>query len=48
MIVELVNSGIKAKQVSEDYALNTSIIRRQRREYATQSGDFSKKEGIIS
>jgi len=43
MIVELLKSGIKAKQVSEEYSLNVSMIGRWRREYAAKSGDFSKK-----
>ena len=43
MIVELLNSGIKAKQVSLDYGLNASMIGRWKREYKSKSGDFSKK-----
>jgi len=43
MIVELLQSGIKATQVSQEYGLNISMIGRWRREYATKSGDFSKK-----
>ncbi len=43
MIVELLNSGIKGQQVSTDYGLNESMIGRWRREYASKSGDFSKK-----
>jgi len=46
MIVELLNSGIKTKQVSNDYSLNVSMISRWRREYATKSGDFSKKREV--
>ena len=48
MIVELLNSGIKAKQVSDEYCLNVSMIGRWRREYASKSGDFSKKREISS
>ena len=48
MIVELLNSGIKAKQVSDEYSLNASMIGRWRREYASKSGDFSKKREISS
>jgi transposase len=44
MIVELLNSGIKAKQISEDYDLNAAMIRRWKREYTTKFGDFSKKK----
>jgi len=46
MIVELLQSGIKATQVSQEYGLNISMIGRWRREYATKSGDFSKKREI--
>jgi len=48
MIIELLNSGIKTKQVSEDYSLNLSMVVRWKREYKLKSGDFSKKEGHIS
>jgi len=43
MIVELLRSGINTKQVSEDYGLNISMIGRWRREYESNSGDFSIK-----
>jgi len=46
MIVELLHSGVKAKQVSEDYGLNVSMIGRWRREHAAKSGDFSKKKEL--
>ena len=46
MIVELLKSGIKAKQVSDEYSLNVSMIGRWRREYTAKSGDFSKKREI--
>jgi len=45
-IVELLNSGIKTKQVSEDYGLNMSMIGRWKREYKLKSGDFSKKREV--
>ena len=45
-IVELLNSGIKTKQVSEDYGLNMSMIGRWKREYKLKSGDFSKKRVV--
>ena len=45
-IVELLSSGIKAKQISEDYALNISMINRWKREYKLKSGDFSKKKEL--
>lgn len=43
MIAELLISGRKVKEVSEEYNLNDSMIRRWRREYEAKSGDFSKK-----
>ncbi len=46
MISELVISGIKTKQVSEDYKLDQSMIRRWKREYLSKSGDFSKKKEL--
>jgi transposase len=46
MIVELLNSGIKTKQVSEDYNLSLSMVGRWKREYKLKSGDFSKKKEI--
>lgn len=46
MIVDLLKSGLMVKQVSEDYGLNASMIRRWRREYEAKSGDFSKKREV--
>ena len=46
MIVELLKSGIKVKEISEEYEIHDSIIRRWRREYEAKSGDFSKKREI--
>ena len=43
MIVELLKSGRKAKELSDEYEINDGIIRRWRREYEAKSGDFSKK-----
>jgi transposase len=43
MIVELLNSGIKTAQVSNDYGLNVNTINRWKREYKSRFGDFSKK-----
>lgn len=43
MIVELLNSGRRVKEVSDEYSLNDSMIRRWKREFETKSGDFSKK-----
>ena len=44
MIVELINSGQSIQTVSEEYSLHDSILRRWRREFKAQSGDFSKKK----
>lgn len=46
MIVELLNSGRKAKEVSEEYGLNDSMLRRWKREHLAKSGDFSKKREV--
>jgi transposase len=46
MIVDLLNSGIKTKQVSEDYSLSLNVIGRWRREYKLKSGDFTKKKEL--
>ena len=48
MIVELLKSGRKVKEVSEEYDLNDSMVRRWRREYEIKSGDFSKKREVSS
>lgn len=44
MIVELLQYGIRAQQVNEDYGLNVSMIGRWRQEYISKSGYFTKKE----
>ena len=46
MIVELLESGRKVKEISDEYSINGGIIRRWRREYEAKSGDFSKKREI--
>ena len=46
MIVELLNSGIKTKQVSEEYNLSLNMIGRWRREYKLKFGDFTKKKEL--
>ena len=43
MIVELLESGIKTQQVSNEYGVNASMIGRWKREYKSKFGDFSKK-----
>lgn len=45
-IVELLKSGLKLRQVSEDYGIHTSVISRWRREFEAKSGDFSKKREL--
>jgi len=47
MIVELLQFGHQVKNVSEDYGLNDSMIRRWRREYEGDRPAFTGK-GVIS
>jgi transposase len=44
MIVELLNSDIKTKQVREDYGLGLCMFRRWKREYKLKFRDFTKKK----
>lgn len=46
MLVELLNSGRKVQEVSDEYGLNGNMLRRWRREYEAKSGDFSKKRDV--
>lgn len=46
MIVELLKSGRSTKEISLEYDLNDSMIRRWRREYELNSGDFAQKKGL--
>lgn len=46
MIAELIISGKKAKEVSEEYNIQDGVIRRWRREYEAKSGDLSKKRVV--
>jgi transposase len=46
MIVELVKSGRKVKDLAEEYGLDQSMIRRWRRQYEAKSGDFNKKQEL--
>jgi len=46
LIVELIKSGRTAKELSEEYGLNDSMIRRWRREHESNSGDFTKKKEL--
>lgn len=45
-IIDLLKTGLKVKQLSEDYGVHTSVIGRWRREYEAKSGDFSKKRQL--
>lgn len=44
MIVELLKSGSKPKDIGEEYGLNPGMISRWKREFSARSGDFSKKK----
>lgn len=46
MLVELLESGKTAKELSEEYNINSGIIRRWKREFKAKSGDFSKKREL--
>ena len=46
MLVELLNSGRKVHEVSDEYGLNCNMLRRWKREYEAKSGDFSKKREV--
>lgn len=44
MIVELLKSGIRPKDLGKEYGFNPRMINRWKREFALRSGDFSKKK----
>jgi transposase len=44
MLVELLKSGSKPKEMGEEYGLNLGMISRWKQEFAASSGDFSKKK----
>lgn len=46
MIVELLNSGRTAKELSFEYDIEYSNVHRWKREYQAKSGDFSKKREL--
>lgn len=48
MIVELLNSGRTIKEISTEYQLNDSMLRRWRREFILKSGDFGKKKELTA
>ena len=43
MIAELLNSGRKVREITEEYGVESSCIRRWGKEFKEKSGDFSKK-----
>ena len=46
MIVELLKSGQKIKDISIEYDLNDGMVRRWRREFELKKGDLSKKKEL--
>lgn len=46
MIVELLKSGIKTRQIGDEYGLEINMINRWRREYESKMGDFSKRREL--
>ena len=46
MIVELLKSGIRTRQISDEYSLDINMINRWRREYKSKMGDFSKRREL--
>jgi transposase len=46
MVVELLKSGRSAKELSDEYTINSGVIRRWRREFEVKSGDFYKKRVV--
>ena len=46
MLVDLLKSGRTAKELGDEYSINSSTIRRWRREYEAKSGDFTKKREV--
>ena len=48
MIVELLELGRSSKELSIEYEIEPSNIRRWRREYAENNGDFTKKKELTS
>lgn len=46
MIVQLVHSDTSVRQISEDYNLNDSMVRRWRREYESRKEGFTGHDNI--
>jgi transposase len=47
MIVELLQSGQKIKDISIEYDLNDGMVRRWLREFDVKKRDFSKSENYL-
>ena len=45
-MVELVNSGRSVKEIGDEYGIAPNLLRRWRREYASKSGDMTKKREL--
>lgn len=46
MLVDLLKSGKRVKELSEEYEINESVIRRWKREFEERDGDFTKKKEL--
>lgn len=46
MIVELIQSGKSVKEVSTEYNLSDSMVRKWRKTYESKQGDFTKKREL--
>lgn len=46
MIVDLLNTGRSVKEVSDEYSLDASMLRRWRKQFDLKSGDFSKPRQV--
>ena len=46
MLIDLLESGRTAKELSDEYNINSGIIRRWKRGFKAKSGDFSKKREL--
>ena len=46
MLLDLLKSGKKVKELSSAYGIHESVIRRWKREFQERDGDFSKKKEL--
>tara|TARA_B100000809_G_C15129534_1_gene527760 strand:- start:2694 stop:2957 length:264 start_codon:yes stop_codon:yes gene_type:complete len=46
MLIDLLQSGMTAKELTEEYKINSEIIKRWKRYFKTKLGDFSKKRKL--